>query len=72
MVTMAHNASRYSQAPQALLSKSDARDLLGISAAGIDRLVRRGELGCVRVGRRVMFTVADIDDYIQRNRVPVP
>jgi hypothetical protein len=34
------------------------------------RIRQRGELAEVRIGRRVFFRLADLDDYIERHREP--
>jgi excisionase family DNA binding protein len=43
---------------------------LGVSTGVIYRLVHTGQLGCIRVGRRMMFPEADIDAYLARNYQP--
>ncbi len=58
------------QESSALLDKPAAQASLGgISRATLDRMRRRGELGVVRIGRRVFFEADDIADYIERHRV---
>jgi excisionase family DNA binding protein len=42
--------------------------MLGCSIRTIYRLVERGELHPVKLGRVLRFEVAEIDRYIERNR----
>lgn len=59
--------SGYKRHPTALIPEGEARAHLGgISRATMLRLRQRGELKCVRIGRRVLFRVADLDDYVER------
>jgi len=52
-----------------LLSRSEAAELLGVSACSLWRLTRKNELSYVVVGeRRVMFLPEDIRAYIARQR----
>jgi putative molybdopterin biosynthesis protein len=44
--------------------------LLGISRPTVYRLARRGDLASYRVGERLRFKPAEIEDYLERNREP--
>jgi excisionase family DNA binding protein len=68
-----HEPARYGEhQPDSLLSERTARERLGgISRPTLWRLRQQGELTCVRVGRRILFSAADLDDYITRHRETV-
>lgn len=52
-----------------LLDKQAAQNALGgISIATLDRMLLRGELPHVKIGRRVFVLRDDIDAYIQAHR----
>jgi excisionase family DNA binding protein len=41
-------------------SKADTADILGIHRKTLERAVRNGEIGCIRIGRRIFFTDSQI------------
>jgi excisionase family DNA binding protein len=43
-------------------------DMLGLSRAKFHQMVQAGDFDMVRIGRRVLVTVASIDAYIARKR----
>ena len=51
-----------------LLSKGQAASYLGISSLKLDYLRKEGEVAFIKIGTRVLFTVEDLRDFIQRNR----
>jgi excisionase family DNA binding protein len=51
-------------------SKQEAAKLLCISPVTIDRLRRSKSISFRKVGARVVFTQADIDQFLERNLVP--
>ncbi len=62
-----HDASGYKGQRSALLTEEDARAHLGgISRATMIRLRQRGDLACVRIGRRVLFRLFDLDAYVEQ------
>jgi excisionase family DNA binding protein len=65
-----HETSGYVEPrPDRLLSEEATRAQLGgISRATLFRLRQRGEIASVRIGRRVLFRVTDVDDYVERHR----
>jgi excisionase family DNA binding protein len=64
-----HETARYGETRTALLSEEAARaELGGISRPTLFRLRQRGEIGCVRIGRRLFFRPADIEAYVERHR----
>jgi len=69
-----HETPRYGERrSDSLLSEGAARERLGgISRPTLYRLRQRGDLACIRVGRRVLFSAADLDAYIARNRQGAP
>jgi excisionase family DNA binding protein len=50
-------------APEHQHSKVDTAHILGIHRKTLERAVRNGEIGCVRIGRRIFFTDAQIRAY---------
>lgn len=61
----------HSQAEPAsgLLDYEAAAMFLGVSPRLVRELWQRRELTGVKVGRRVRFTQADLNDYVTRHRV---
>jgi excisionase family DNA binding protein len=47
--------------------RKEAARRLGLSVVTIDRELARGKMTHVRVGRRILFTQAHLDEYIKRN-----
>jgi predicted DNA-binding transcriptional regulator AlpA len=67
-----HATSGYEPTRTALLSEDAARaELGGISRATLFRIRQRGELSCVRIGRRLFFRPADVEAYIEQSRQAV-
>jgi len=54
-----------------LRSTAHTARLLDCSVRTVYRLVARGELTPVRLGRDLRFEVAEIERYVERNREPV-
>jgi hypothetical protein len=48
-----------------LLSKAEAAELLSISVDSFERIVMP-EVRIVRIGRRVLFAVGDLERYVER------
>ena len=55
---------------QRLASIPAAATSLGVSARTLWRILRDGELPCVRIGGRTMVSVADLDAFIAQQRGP--
>ena len=53
---------------RALVTLSDAAIYLSCSRRHVERLLARGELPCVRLGRAVRVAVTDLDRYIAMRR----
>ncbi len=53
----------------ALLSLAQAAIYLGTSERHLRRLWQERRVAGIKVGRRVRFTVEDLDAFIERNRV---
>lgn len=53
-----------------LLSLRDVADVLGVSVDTARRLVRRGDLGSVRVGRMLRIHPADVRAYVEERWTP--
>ncbi len=51
-----------------LISISEFQQMLGISRSTVYRLMERGEVGRVRIGRAVRIPCEDVDIYMQRLR----
>jgi putative molybdopterin biosynthesis protein len=65
-----HGDPRYEHGRSVLLSVNEVAALLGISRPTVYRLARRGDLASYRVGERLRFKPAEIEDYLERNREP--
>jgi len=52
-----------------LLSYREASAYLGISVSNLKRLIKRGELPVIKVGRRTLLDIYDLDEYIEKRRV---
>ena len=53
------------------MSVGAAADYLGISRATVERLVYRGELPIVKIGRATRYDIDDLDRYIENNRAGI-
>lgn len=61
-------ASEAEQRLQGLMSVGSAAEYLGVSRATVERLVFRGELPIVKIGRCTRYDIGDLDHYIENNR----
>lgn len=54
---------------QGLLTLDEAAAYLGVAKITLRRWTRKGELPCVRIGKRGdrRFRQADLDEYVRRN-----
>jgi excisionase family DNA binding protein len=52
-----------------LLTAGEVADTLRVSTMTIYRLIRRGELPAVRVGRNYRVRASDLDDYLEQQVV---
>ena len=66
MMAMSSGAER-----QAFLTTEDVLAYLKVTPRTIYRLIRTGELPAVRIGRQWRFRRADLDDWLERQRVTV-
>lgn len=55
-----------------LLSVDEAARALRVSSKTVRRLIDRGRLGYLRVGRRVLLQTADVDEFIRWRVVRAP
>lgn len=51
--------------PEQLLTADEVADMLRVSTMTVYRLIRRGELPAVRVGRSYRVRRPDLDGYLQ-------
>jgi excisionase family DNA binding protein len=51
------------------LSVKEVAEVVGVSEDFIYTLVRLKEIPCVRVGRRVLFRVESIDDWLKQKEI---
>ena len=49
-----------------LLNKKSAAEYLGISIESLDKRKDNGQLGFVLIGRRVLFTQALLDQFVEK------
>jgi excisionase family DNA binding protein len=52
-----------------LMKRREAASRLGISVDSLDRLIRSGELGVVRIGRSVLVPQEDVVALVERRRL---
>ena len=64
----ARTGKRGQQTTPRLVSLLDAATYLGISYWTVRELINREELPAVRIGRRVMLDVDDLDGFIEANK----
>ncbi len=58
--------------PRLLLSRDEAAAAIGLSVRELDELTSpRGPIGCVRVGRRVLFSPVAIQRWIDAELVSI-
>ncbi len=55
---------------QQLLRVAQAASVLNVSASEVYKLVRGGQLGCIRVGASIRFVPAQLDVFIAANTMP--
>ena len=48
-------------------SRKEAADYLGVSTLTIDRAIKSKKLSCAYIGRRVILTPAQCDEFFERN-----
>jgi len=51
-----------------VLSRKEAARFLGIATSHLDKLAAKGAIPRIRIGRRVVFDVADLEDFLKRNK----
>ncbi|MCD6255638.1 MAG: helix-turn-helix domain-containing protein [Deltaproteobacteria bacterium] len=51
-----------------ILNRKDAASYLGISPSMLDKLVARGDLPRVKLGKRVIFKIEDLEGLLERYR----
>ncbi len=44
-----------------------AADYLGVSVVTIDRALAKRKISCFRIGRRVIFSKEQLDNFLRRN-----
>lgn len=54
--------------PDKLLSADEVRQILGVSRVMISRLIARGHLQAVRIGRRTLIEPAELRRFIAASR----
>ena len=53
---------------QLLLDRKQAAKALGVSVVYVDVLTRRGVLRCTKLGKRVMYCPADLEQFVRERR----
>ncbi|MBP9478750.1 MAG: helix-turn-helix transcriptional regulator [Sebaldella sp.] len=54
------------------LTVQDVAEILKIAKNTVYELIKRGEINSYKVGRKVRFTLSDVEDYIQNSKVIQP
>ncbi len=49
----------------------EAADLMGLSRSGVYRGVRRGEIPCIRIGRRLLVPKNALETFVAEVGIPV-
>jgi len=57
---------------QNLLRISDVAERLNVHTATVRRMIQRGELPAVKIGKNVRVQPADLDAYIQAAHIKTP
>jgi excisionase family DNA binding protein len=52
-----------------LLTEPEAAEILGIAAGTLKRWIQDGRLPYFKLGKKIWINPADVQDFIQRNRV---
>ncbi len=52
---------------QERFDRLEAAQYLGISTVTIDRALAKRKIGCYRIGRRVIFSRAHLDEFLSSN-----
>ncbi len=52
-----------------VLTQSEAAEYLRVSVKTLQRETRAGRVPASRIGRRLLYTVDDLDEYLRRMRV---
>lgn len=56
-------------AVEQLLSVKECAEALGVTHWTVSRFIKRGELSCIRVGRRVLIAPNDLRIFLESRRV---
>ena len=51
------------------LTVQDVAEILKIAKNTVYELIKRGEINSYKVGRKVRFTLSDVEDYIKNNKI---
>jgi len=51
-----------------VLNRKEAAKFLGIATSHLDKLAARGALPRIRIGRRVVFDVSDLEEFLRKNK----
>lgn len=52
-----------------LYTVSEAADYLGRSAWAVREMFYAGKIPCVRDGKRMLFDIADLDAWVEKNKI---
>ena len=66
---MLSHGEKGNSAPGRLMTVDEVAAMLGVSRPTVYRLVRRRHLPASRVGERLRFRPAHIDDYVDSRRI---
>jgi len=51
-----------------LISQKEAAEYLGISYWTVRDMVFRGDIPHIRIGRRILMDIKDLEEYIKKNK----
>jgi len=65
---MIQKNNQNSEFQQRLISQKEAGKYLGISYWTVRDMVFRGDIPHIRIGRRVLIDIKDLEEFIQRSK----
>ena len=67
MIRIDKNCNKPIESPRLLLSTREAAKALSVCEKTLWTLTKNGELPVIRIGRAVRYSIADLQNWIQKN-----
>ena len=61
--------SQVKDKPRRMYTRFEVKDILKVSLATLDNMVKRGDLQPIKLGSKVMFDADEFDEAIEKGRV---